>query len=481
MRKMSGADAHFLSEETRTQHSHTIKVQVVDTSGAHAALTFEEFRRAFEGGLSLIPPFQWRLVSMPLRLAHPRWYYDPNLDLDYHLRRAAVPAPGGPRELAEVISHIASTGLERDRPLWQMWFVEGLEHGHIAFVTKLHHSVADGSSSAQILLDAFQRSPEDHVQWPPHESQVAEPVPPRWRLLLQGLWELAVLIAGLPRLAWRALRMGWIVLQRRRAGLPRPVSAFDGPRVRFNRRLTPHRWFATVDVPLASFKKVKGAFGCTLNDVFIAVCSGAIRRYLDLHGELPMQSLTAYVPVSIRKKEELRAYGNRLTNWHADLATSVDDPVERLRRIQRSTAAARDQSKAADPELFNDYMDYWWLYRITSRLVPKIVRLISGRPAFNVILSNVHGPDEPLYSEGMKVVALQSMGPIVDYLGLNMTGWSYVDTMSIGVVACREHVPDIWELAERVPEALEELVVAAEEASRQPIPPSGARVAGSAA
>lgn len=461
MRKLSGADAHFLSEETRTQHSHTIKVQIVDPSTAHTPLDFAAFKLGFQEGLSVIPPFQWRLVSMPFKIALPRWYYDPNLDLDYHLRRAAVPSPGGEREFAEVISEIASTGLERDRPLWQVWFVEGLQHGYVAYVTKLHHAVADGTSSAQILLDAFQETQEASVRRPPHESPVPEPIPPRWRLFFEGLLELLALIGGLPRLAWRGLRAWRIRRRRLREGADRSAPPFSGPATRFNRTLTPHRWFANVDVSLADMRLVKDAFGGTLNDVFVAVCAGGIRRYLELHGELPRRSLTAIVPVSIRKPEEMRTYGNRLANWHVSLATEIADPVERLRAIQRSTRAARESLAAGDPELLQDFMSYWWLYDLVVNKLTRLVRRVTGRPTFNVILSNVRGPTKPMYVEGSRLVALRSMGPIVNDLGLNVTAWSYVDTMSIGVVACREHVPDIWTLAEQFAPALAELKHAA--------------------
>jgi len=196
---------------------------------------------------------------------------------------------------------------------------------------------------------------------------------------------------------------------------------------------------------------------------------------------LPGESLTGVVPVSIRKPEERHEYGNRLANWQITLATDIADPVERLMAVRASCAAARHSVDESDRELLHDFMDHWWLYDLVCNKVPPLVRRLIGRPRFNVILSNVRGPQQPMYSAGSRVVALRSMGPLNGDMGLNITAWSYVDKMSVGLVACREHVPDIWTLAELLPDALADLVEAAERTGRLPseaeAPSSSARAA----
>lgn len=462
MRQLAGADAQFLYSETRTQHYHTIKVMVVDPTKSRAALDFDSFKAQFGRDSAIVPVFHWRMVPAPLGLAHPSWSWQRELDLDYHIRRAAVPSPGGNREFCEVVSEIASTGLERDRPLFQIWWVEGLEGGRLAYVTKLHHAVADGSSSAQLLIDATQEEPDGEVAVPALRGEGPEPLPAYRQRLAAALrydWELA---RGLPRFLGRLLRFVAIGTGRAMAGKGRPAGPFQAPMTRFNQKLTPHRWFANVDVSLDDLKRVGRGFGCTINDVFVAISAGAIRRYLELRDELPEESLTATIPVSIRTPEQQRTYGNRLSSWFVAIATDVEDPVERLRVIARNTRAARESWEAKDPELQHDAMEYGWLYRGWQRVTTLLARRFSGRPAYSAILSNVRGPDRPVFSNAAPVVALRSMGPLSEDLGLNITGWSYAGTMSIGVVACREHVPDIWELADRLPEALHELVRAAD-------------------
>jgi WS/DGAT/MGAT family acyltransferase len=466
MRRLRGADAFHLYKETRTQHMHTIKVQVLQPHGE--TIPFDEFKRGFETGIAAVPPFHWQLVKVPFGLGHPLWRYRTDLDLDYHVRRMAAPAPGGDRELAEVISEIASTGLERDRPLFQVWLVEGLAGGRVAYVTKLHHAVADGVSSATILLDAFQSDPEAPDRHE-HEWQGDESEPDRWSLIVDALRHLVRLAAGAPAMIGRLWRVSRISLQRIRAGLPRAQAPFSGRRTRFNRRLTPHRWYAFARLSVSDMKRVKQVLGGTLNDVFVALCAASVRAYLMKRSELPGDfALTGTIPVNIRKDHEQRTYGNRTGSWTVSLATNEADPLARYRAVIASTRAGRESSEAKDPALIADSMDYWWIHNLVLSGLRRVMGALTGRPPFHTILSNVKGPSEPIYSRADEVVDLLSMGPIVDDQGLNFTGWSYRDAMNVGIVACREHVPDVWDLADGVRDALAELVAIAdaEEARR---------------
>ena len=467
MERLLGIDGSHLYLETRREHRHTIKIQIVDAGTAFKEPTLANAKLELAKGLAQIPPMHWRLVRVPFNIAHPLWAYQRSLDTDYHVRRAAVPAPGGPREFAEVVSEIASTGLERDRPLWQVWMVEGLADGRIALVTKIHHALADGGSSARILADAFSESPSEEMGEVPHPWPGDEPIPSRPQLFLEGLRDSAVLSFGLPRFVLRAVRSALAVMRRPGRNARRAVELFATPSTRFNRPLTPHRWFANADLPLAHLQRVKKLLGGTLNDVFVTICAGAIRRYLDERGELPARSLAVSIPVSIRKPEEARSYGNRLSNWLVSLETQEADPVARLRKIRGRTEAAREAHEATDTDLMMDMMDYWWLFRLVDLLALRIPRRLLGRPAFHAIVSNVRGPAKPLYMNGARVTALQSMGPLIDGVGLNFTAWSYVDTLSVGIVACREHVPDVWKLADFLATELAELLEGAEKAAAE--------------
>ena len=230
---------------------------------------------------------------MPFGLGHPLWVDDPVLDVDYHVRRAAIPAPGGMHELCEVISLIASIPLERDRPLWQLWVLEGLEHGYAAYMMKMHHAIADGMASAQILLDTFQSEPGDADQgvMPDVSGVVADVVPSMPRLLAGGVASMARTAAALPRCPGAAGGPRARGATRKRRGEPQPAAAFSGPLTRFNGSLTPHRWYANVPLPLDDMKFVKDAFGVTLNDVLLALVGAVTRSYLVERGELPNESL----------------------------------------------------------------------------------------------------------------------------------------------------------------------------------------------
>ncbi len=461
MRQLSGSDAMFLYQETRRQHQHTMKIVVLDPGTAPHAPDFATFKESFAKGVLTVPVFHWKLVRSPLRLSHPFWFWQARLDLDYHIRRIAAPSPGRTRELCEVISEVASIGLERDRPLWQMWWVEGLEGGRIALVVKLHHAVADGVSSAQILLDSCSESP-DAQPAPAVPPPFPDEVPSRSLLLGLGIAAQIKLMLRLPRFLGMIAQGAWVKLQRRVQGRPGLTPPFQCDALRFNQRLTPQRWYANVSVQLREMQRVRKLLGGSLNDVFAALVSGALRDYLRSTGEMPGSSLTATMPVSIRTPEEQRTYGNRTSTWGVTLATHVEDPVERFLSIMASTRAARDEREAKHPEFYATMQDYWALHNLFANRLGRWVHRLTGRPGYNLILSNVRGPGRPMYAGGMRISSLMSMGPLIHNTGLNVTGWSYDGVMSVGLVACREQVPDLWDLAERIPAALQELLLAAE-------------------
>ena len=469
MRRLSGADSMFIFTENAARHQHTLKIAVVDPTGADMPVTYDALREQICEALPLLEPFRWRLARVPLDLGHPYWVETRDPDLDYHVQCVTAAAPGGARELAETISDIASVGLDRSRPLWQVWFVDGLADGCVAYVTKVHHALADGMASAGLLAEVFtDRSDHTPMRDADVDTAPAEPHPSRLRLLALGLADVLRMLVHLPALLLRTARGARRARRRVRGGGTAGAKPFAGPHTRFDAPLTPHRWLAFETFDLADLKIVGRAFDATVTDVMLAMAAGALRRYLDAHGELPAASLTAAVPVSVRRPDERQLWGNRVASWYVPLATDRADPGERLRAIVQGTRAARGELEALDPELQHAWAEYWRLFRLVTFGVPKVVRPFIGRPSYNAIVSSVPGPPAPLFRHGARLVKMISMGPLVEGIGVNFTGWSYAGEMTVAVMTCREHAPDVWELAAALRASLDELSAAA--AAQAPAP-----------
>jgi WS/DGAT/MGAT family acyltransferase len=340
-----------------------------------------------------------------------------------------------------------------------VWFVEGLADGQVAYVTKVHHSLADGVASERLLSAAF-ADRRDHTPMGPLESLHAEPVPGRLRLFALGIADALRLFVGLPGLLLHTARVARRARAHTRSHSDVGVGPFKGPHTRFDEPLTPHRSLAYETFDLAAIKRVSHAFEASVNDVILAMAAGALRGYLDQHGELPAAPLTAAVPVSIRRLDETPEWGNRVASWYVTLATDMRDPEARLREIVRSTRAASAELQATDPELQHAWAEYWRMFRLVTYGVPKLVRPFIGRPSYNAIVSSVPGPRVPLYRHGARLVHMISMGPLMEGIGVNFTGWSYAGEMTIAVMACRERAPDIWDLAAGLRTSLDELIAA---------------------
>ena len=456
MQRLTGSDAQHLYGETPSQHGHTCKIAVVDVAHDPDGYTFEKVKEALADRAHVLPPFRWRLVPVPGGLFHPLWADIGDLPLDDQVRSIRVAPPGGRRELCEVVSRIASEPLDRSKPLWELWVVEGMADGKVGFVTKMHHAIADGVASAQLLLDAMHEHPEGEVE-PPAEPLEADRVSTKGGILKDGIVDLARLLPRFPDLLRRTAAAVVVALRRRTTPGPKPVRPFTGPMMRFNRPLTANRIYACTTLPLADVRAVKDRLGCTLNDVVLAMAGGALRSWLSATGELARESLTAAVPVSVRRPDEQRVWGNRVRNMFTTLATDEASPLVRVQRIHDATTAAKAVHAETDPRLQYDWWEFYPLWRAYVSWTRGLVQRLTGRPSYNLIISNVRGPGAPLFVEGFPLEELHSMGPLANELGLNITAWSYCDQLSFGVVACPEHVPDLWDLVARLPDALQEL------------------------
>ncbi len=459
MRRLNSVDNLFLKQENGTQPQHTIKAVVLDPAAARQPLTFDAIRAVVPALVEKVEPLRWQLL-LPRLGGRPWWIARPQIDLGYHVNYAKADSPGGDRELAARISEIVSVGLDHGRPAWQLWYIDGLAGGRIALVLKLHHALADGLASVRLLETIFSTDAGEPLPMPGRTLMDEQrPNAATWLRLRATHGGAAAL--RFPRVLARSARTVGTIRRRRKAGRPGFAEAFAAPTTRFNERFTVDRQFAYVRCDMATIKEIKSAFGVTLNDVFLAACSGAIRSYLDRHGELPAESLTTVVPVAIRPPGAEIDWGNQVTIWNVSLATDVADPVDRLERIAANTHAARAVHSERDLWLFLDWMDYWPLFWFYSRGLPLLGALARRRPTYSMTVSNVPGPKKQLYFAGAPIENIISVGPIIYPYGLNVTGWSYLDNMTIGMQACKKSVPDISQITDGIPQALAELAALA--------------------
>lgn len=444
MRQLSGVDAYHALAESPRQHMHTIKIAVIDPGAADRPISLPTLRAWSADRLVHIPALRWRLVKIPLGLGRPVFVDGGPLDVDYHVVAERLPPPGTPEQFDDLVSRIASQQLDRARPLWQLTLVEGMAQGQLGLVFKLHHSIMDGQASVRFLETAF----DGAGAAPSGPAPAAEPIPSTARLVRFALASHLRLAAALPTVLRRTVASVRDNEARKKSGAARVVNPLSGPRTRLNAPVTAERIYVDVTIPLRELRAIKDAAGATLNDVFVALCGGAIRRYLEEHGEVPDRCLNATAPVSLRGEHERDSFGNRTSYWYVSLGTDTPDPLERLAKVQASIGAARAWAEG-DVELFAVWQDYYTLFGLLTLRTLTLIERLTGRPAFNAIVSNVRGP-QPLSLFGAPVVAIRSMGPVTRTLGLNMTGWSYRDDFSVGLHACRDTSPDLRRLAEHV-------------------------------
>ena len=464
MQRLTGLDAAFLALETPACHMHVIGVAVLDPSTAPPGPFHERARDLMLARIPHVPPLRRRLVEVPFGLNVPSWIDDPDFDIDYHLRRAALPAPGGPEELAAFVAEVAGRSLDRSHPLWQAFVVEGLENGHQAFVTKIHHSLIDGVAGVAILAALFDFEADTPMvpETEPPEAFRPEAKPSDQEMLARAMADLVTQPAKMYRAVRKSVPNAVRAVQRVRGSEHDVALPLATPRLSMNRSITPHRSVAFSSVQLADVKALKNALGVTVNDVVLALTTGALRKYLEGRDELPDRPLVAAIPTSVRGVGDAQ-FGNKVSSMFAALPVELADPLTRVEAIADSMKGAKemheevgnstleDWAELASPLLFSRAMRAYSRLRVGERM----------RPVINLVASNVPGPPFPLYFAGARMVALHPLGPIFDDCGLNLTVISYLDHIDFGFLASRELVPDVDVLAEAVPETLQELMKAA--------------------
>ncbi len=479
MQQLSGLDAAFLALETRHMYGHVGSVCVLDPATAPQPLTLERLTRLVEQRLPLIPPFRRRLVNVPLGLDQPYWIDDPDFDLEYHVRELALPAPGNDRQLADQVARLHARHLDRHRPLWELYLISGLEGGRAAVYTKVHHAAIDGVSGNDILTAVLDRAPEGR-ELPDLPAWRAEPRPTALGMLFRSALSLAGHPARAARLSYELalsapelVRTATPVLVgdrglRRPDDVVLPSARLRAPGTPFNRPIGPHRRWSFRTVPFADVRAVKSALGLTVNDVVMALCAGALRRWLREHAALPAGPLVAAVPVSVRTEQDRGVAGNRISTLIAPLPTHLADPLERLRAAHQAMRAAKEQHGALPADLLADVTQFAMpaLAGQAARLAARL-RLVERVNPFNLFISNVPGPPGPLYYAGARLLACYPVSAIADGQGLNITVMSYGGGLHFGLLADRELVPDLDRLADLL---VEELAEVAEELARRDPP-----------
>jgi WS/DGAT/MGAT family acyltransferase len=479
MRQLTALDQQFLALEDSRNYGHIGSLSILDPSTAGAGeLTLPRLQQMIAERLPLVPPFRWRLAAVPFNLDYGYWIEDPEFDLEFHVREIALAPPGTDAQLAEQVARIYARPLDRSRPLWELYLIHGLPQGRVAVMSKIHHAVIDGVSGAEIMAALFDTSPEGREQIPAAERHAADGKPSELGMLARGL-------LGVPRYPLRVLRSapralpnlaevqsfaaipGVKAAGRALAGIQRALGRetvvgrldLTPPRTSFNRRISAHRRYAFGQLPLADVKQLKNQYDTTVNDVVVAICAGAVRRWLIEHDELPDQALVAQIPVSVRREHEQGTFGNRILLMTAPLHTEIEDPIARLQQTHESLLEMKERHRALPAELLQDANQFIppALFSRAARLTFSLGASAASRPAWNLVISNVPGPQTPLYQAGARMEAHYPISVITDGMGLNITVMSYVGNLNFGVVADRDQVPDLWSLIEWLGEALEEL------------------------
>jgi WS/DGAT/MGAT family acyltransferase len=458
-------DSAFLYFETPTMHMHVGGLMLVDPSTATKPYSFADYRDYIERRLPRVPAFRRKLATVPLNLGKPAWVEDTDFDLDYHLHRVTVPPPGGDRETAELVGDILSRQMDRSRPLWEMWIVEGRADGLIGVVSKVHHSSIDGITGANMMAELFDFEADKESDPPPVDDWEPERKPSDLEMVGRALFDWAKRPASIVKLLPGTVMGVGKLANRRGRGAPGMPAPFRAPRTSFNATVTAHRIVAYTDVRLDDIKAIKNAFGVKVNDVVMAVCSGALRTYLSDRDELPDRSLIAAIPVSVHDRSEGVEGTTKVSIMFSSLASDVDDPAERLRYIAEVNEGAKEDHELVGASMLQDWAEHAApnTFSLAARMYSSL-RLANRHPVVhNLVISNVPGPPIPLYFNGARLKVLHPLGPIMDGAGLNVTVLSNMDSIGFGLIACKELMPELWDLADAIPGAVEELLQAAKQ------------------
>lgn len=453
----------FIGGETAKIYQHVAGLTLLDSSDC-PGFGFKAFRRHVEQRVAHIPHFHWKLHEVPLGLDLPYWVEDDNFSYDHHIRRIAVPSPGDREALAGIVSLLYSKHLDRHRPLWEIWFIEGLEDGQYAVLQKLHHCMMDGqgaSKLAEMLCD-----PEPHGASREIDTAVARArpgaAPEPWQQSLNAALRLAALPLKINREIYGAVLAA---VKQRMSGTEKrppkpPVAA-----AHFNADIGSYRGLVFGALPLADIRRVKEHFHATVNDVVLAVVGGALREYLLQRGELPVESLRAFMAVSLRTESD-DEFSNKVTTTTVTLATACADPAQRLQAIAGESVAVKQKAHSGSKGMMEivQILPPVLVNIMTSITPPDRIARIMGA---NLIVSNIRGSAQPLYIAGARVLGIYPMSIIAPGGGLNITCMSYAGDIDFGITIDPDMFPDPWRIIDGLRKSLGEYLALTKKTARR--------------
>ncbi|UJA20169.1 wax ester/triacylglycerol synthase family O-acyltransferase [Thermoleophilia bacterium SCSIO 60948] len=471
--RLSGLDASFLQLERGPAHMHVASTTIFSGTPPHP----QDFRDHVASRLHLVPRFRQKLRFVPWGGGRPIWVDDPHLNLDYHVRATALPAPGSDEQLRNLAGRIFSQRLDRSKPVWEMWLVEGLTDDRFAIISKTHHCLVDGVSGIDITTVLFDAEPEPQAGPGPAPDWIAAPEPSDAQLFGEALLERATSPAEIARGIGRVVRAPRRAVVKAVDGLE-AIGAFAktgvaAPPSPFNVEIGPHRRFTTVTAPLADFKRIKNHHGGTVNDVVLAAVSGASRRYLARHGhDVDSMHLRAMVPISVRPDDQHGALGNRVSAFQAPLPIWAPDPEERLAEVTRTMGDLKASKQAVGATMITELADL-----APPTIAGQAARLQAGQRFFNLVVTNIPGPQFPIYLMGRKLERLYPMVPLAKRQAVCFGIMSYDGNVSFGIVGDRDAMADIEDLAADLEAAIEELVAISPPGPSPEEPPRGDQAA----
>jgi WS/DGAT/MGAT family acyltransferase len=451
--RLTGLDTSFLHLERSGAHMHVASTSVFEGP----APSHREFRDHIASRLHLVPRFRQKLRFVPLDQGRPVWVDDPYLNLDYHVRQTALPAPGSDEQLRNLAARIFSQQLDRSKPLWELWLVEGLSGGRFAIIGKSHHALVDGVSGVDITTVLFDldREPAAGAAHPP--PWLARPEPTDLRLLTEALRERLTSPAEIVRGVRAALRGPRQVLRGIGATSKMIGAGMAAPSTVFNVEIGPHRRFSMVQADLADLKRVKDAHGGTVNDVILSAVAGAIGKYLRARGhDTEGLEMRAMVPVSVRAAEEHGALGNRISAMMAPLPVWCEDPVERLHLLTTEMGDLKASGQAVGAEIMTKLTDF-----APATIASQAARLQPAQRFFNLVVTNVPGPQFPLYVLGRKMESIFPMVPLARRQALCVGIMSYNGQVNFGLIGDYDAMADLDSFALDLEATTEETIATA--------------------
>lgn len=454
MKRLNGMDALLLYSEAPNVHTHTLKIAILSSADPGPGSDFDAFRRSLERRMPLLDPLRYKLVEIPGRLHHPMWLQNCEVDLDYHLRRVKVPAPGGRRELDRVIGDIASTPLDRRYPLWEFSFADGLADGRWALISKVHHALADGVASANLLARLLDVDGTD--QPAPRDAQPCAP-PSSLHLLRAAGRDHMRQIAGMPATIRDVAIGAWRLRKRARERGEQPDFArlMRAPATFLNHVVTPVRRYARDTIPLPLVKTTARKLDITINDLVLAMATGALRTLSLRYDGAADEPIVASVPLSTDQSTE-RITGNEIGGLAVSLPVHIADPLERMRLVSEATMIAKDNQQLFDQELYGRLMGYV-PPAVATRALQWVAEHDTDRRLMNIPISNVPGPRNHGHFDGARVDEVYSVGPLAPGCGMNITVWSYVDQLNISVITDDVTVADTAEVTDALLAAFDEI------------------------